>query len=122
MLAFIILSLLSGPLGLPVLYALAAVALACSGLYLHYRRRARRAVIEPVTPGRDDRVIPQTVKIAVAARAKGMCEIKGPPCTGVGEEYDHKFPWSKGGSSKDPENIQLGCRACNRWKSDKVLV
>jgi hypothetical protein len=122
MLAFIVLSLLSGPLGLPVLYALAAVAAACSGLFLHYRRRAARAVIEPVTPLRDDRVIPQDVKIAVAVRDKGLCQIKGPPCTVQGQVYDHKFPHSKGGSSKDPDNIQMACKACNLWKSDKILV
>ena len=76
----------------------------------------------PVTPARDDRVIPQTVKIAVAVRDKGLCQIKGPPCTVQGEVYDHKFPWSKGGSSKDPDNIQMACAACNSWKSDKVLT
>jgi len=34
-------------------------------------------------------------------------------------EFDHRKAWSKGGSSKDPLNICLGCKPCNRKKSDK---
>jgi hypothetical protein len=34
-------------------------------------------------------------------------------------EFDHRKAWSKGGTSKDPLNICLGCKTCNRKKSDK---
>lgn len=120
--AFAILTLMSGSWGVPALVAAGVIALACTLLYFHYRTRGKAEAMVPVTPSRDDRVIPQAVKIAVAVRDKGLCQIKGPPCTGVGEVYDHVFPWSKGGSSKEPSNIQMACSACNSWKSDKVLI
>lgn len=120
--AFGIFTLISGAAGWPALIAMGVLALCLTIGYFHYRRRQARAEITPVTPARDDRVIPQTVKILVSARDKGECQIKGPPCTGAGEVFDHIFPWSKGGSSKDPDNIQLACAPCNAWKSDKVLV
>lgn len=34
-------------------------------------------------------------------------------------QVDHKFPWSKGGSSKMIENAQLLCSSCNSSKRDK---
>lgn len=124
--AFAVLTLVGGGWTTESWIALGILAVVMSVLYWHYRRASARRKqvrgIEPVTPGRDDRVIPQEVKIEVAVRDGGMCQIKGPPCTGKGEVYDHKFPWSKGGSSKDPDNIQMACRACNSWKSDRVLV
>lgn len=122
LLCFLIMTILSASWGEPSLIAAGGVALASTVLFFHYRRKGRAGELEPVTPARDDRVIPQEVKIAVAVRDKGRCQIKGPPCTIQGEVYDHIFPWSRGGSSKDPDNIQMACRACNSWKSDKVLV
>src|SRR6185312_13488828 len=97
MLAFIILSLLSGPLGLPVLYALAAVALACSGLFLHYRRRQARASVvpRPVLPlgTPDDEEITADIKAAVAVRDGGICQIKAPCCVVDRKvQYDHIIP------------------------------
>lgn len=120
--AFLALTIYGGEWGLPTAVAVVAILAAATIGYLHYRKKGVIEAITPVTPARDDRVIPQTIKILVSARAEGKCEIKGPPCTVIGEEFDHVYPWSKGGSSKDPDNIQLGCKACNRWKSDKVLV
>lgn len=124
MLAFLVLSLLSGPLGLPVLYALGAVAATCTVLYFHYRRRSARAVIEPATPGRDDRVIPRDIRVAVIARDNGRCQLRFPGICLVDKEIDidHKYPWSLGGSSKDMDNLQCACHPCNAHKGAKLLV
>lgn len=124
LLAFLVLSLMSGPLGMPILIALAAIMAVCTVLYFHYRRKARRVSIEPVTPSRDDRVIPQAVKIAVTLRDKGRCQLGYPGICLVDQDiqFDHIIAWSNGGSSKDPDNIQCACGPCNRHKSNKVLV
>jgi hypothetical protein len=34
-------------------------------------------------------------------------------------QVDHKYPWSKGGSSKKIENAQLLCSSCNSSKGNK---
>lgn len=122
-LAFLILSVVNGAWGIPSLIALAAIAAAATVLYLRYRRKAVRTTatkaIIPVTPLRDDRVIPQAVKIAVAVRDNGLCQLKGPPCTIRGEVYDHRVPYDWGGSSKDEDNIQMACPSCNGWKGNR---
>jgi hypothetical protein len=121
---FLVMSLLSQSWGPATMFGVLGILLSCTGAFFHYRRRGRTvARADPASPNhaaRDDRVIPQEVKIAVAVRDGGMCQIQGPPCTGTGEVYDHIFPWARGGSSKDPDNIQMACRACNSWKSDKL--
>lgn len=66
---------------------------------------------------RDSRTIPQSVKIAVSARDGGRCRMCG---SREDLQYDHIFPWSRGGSSTDPNNIQLLCGRHNRAKSDRV--
>jgi hypothetical protein len=67
---------------------------------------------------RDNRHIPQWVKIHVVLRDEGRCVYCG--CADIKQlEFDHRKAWSKGGSSKDPLNICLGCKPCNRKKSDK---
>ena len=67
---------------------------------------------------RDNRYIPQWVKIHVILRDKGACVYCGESNVKI-LEFDHRKAWSKGGSSTDPLNICLGCRPCNRRKSDK---
>jgi hypothetical protein len=67
---------------------------------------------------RDNRHIPQWVKIHVVLRDKGQCVYCGESNIKI-LEFDHRKAWSKGGSSKDPLNICLGCKPCNRKKSDK---
>jgi 5-methylcytosine-specific restriction endonuclease McrA len=64
---------------------------------------------------RDNRYIPQWVKIHVVLRDKGRCVYCGKDDPKE-LEFDHRRAWSKGGSSKDPLNICLGCKGCNRSK------
>lgn len=73
---------------------------------------------KPVTmnpnPGR---VIPSEVKLAVWKRDGGRCA----RCSSSNNlHFDHIIPWSKGGSSVDPENIQILCGAHNLLKSDEI--
>lgn len=71
-------------------------------------------------PGeRNSRVIPQDVKIAVTLRDQGKCV----QC-GATEDlhFDHKVPWSRGGTNT-ANNIQLLCGPCNRRKgADDIPV
>jgi hypothetical protein len=61
---------------------------------------------------RNTRVIPQDVKIKVAARDGGRCR----QCGSTEELHlDHVVPWSKGGANT-VANIQLLCGPCNRRK------
>jgi len=62
------------------------------------------------------RTIPQTVKVAVAARDRGRCRYCG---STANIQFDHVRPYSKGGSSTDPHNIQLLCGTCNRCKGNR---
>jgi HNH endonuclease len=58
------------------------------------------------------RVIPQDVKIQVAARDGGKCR----RCGSTDDlQYDHVIPWSKGGANT-VKNVQLLCGRCNRRK------
>lgn len=121
LLAFLVLSLLSGPLGMPVLYAMAAIALASTAAYFHYRRRARREALTPTTPGRDDRVIPRDVRTRVIARDDGKCQLKIPGIclTDSQIDIDHKVPHTWGGSSKDEDNLWCACHPCNVHKGNR---
>ena len=68
---------------------------------------------------RNSRVIPQDVKIAVAVRDQGKCVQCG---SAEDLHYDHKIPWSRGGSNT-VNNIQLLCGPCNRRKgADDIPV
>lgn len=61
---------------------------------------------------RNSRLIPQAVKIAVAARDGAMCR----QCGSTDDlHFDHVIPWSKGGANT-VNNIQLLCGPCNRRK------
>lgn len=62
------------------------------------------------------RTIPQDVKVAVAVRDGGKCRVCG---STKDLQYDHIYPWSLGGRSDDPDNIQLLCGYHNRLKSNR---
>jgi hypothetical protein len=63
------------------------------------------------------RIIPTRVKLAVWKRDGGKC-VK----CGATEDlhFDHVIPWSKGGSSNTPDNIQLLCGKHNLEKHDRI--
>lgn len=64
-----------------------------------------------------NRLIPTEVKVAVYARDKGRCVKCG---SNKNLHYDHILPFSKGGSSTTPDNIQLLCATCNLKKHDHI--
>jgi hypothetical protein len=65
----------------------------------------------------DDRIIPSAVKLEVWKRDEGKCRKCG---TIKGLHFDHIIPYSKGGSSKDPANIQILCGRHNLEKRDNI--
>ena len=91
------------------------------------RKENRRADNTRVTPPQSttargvpipkrSRTIPQDVKIAVSVRDQGKCRVCG---STQNLHYDHIIPYSRGGSSNDPDNIQLLCGYHNRLKRDR---
>ena len=71
------------------------------------------------------RRIPTEIKRIVWERDEGRCTYKMPDGEIHGAQkdlhFDHIIPWSKGGSSDDPKNIQLLCGKHNIGKSDKII-
>jgi hypothetical protein len=66
------------------------------------------------SPGR---LIPTSVKIFVMKRDRNRC-VK---CNATKDlHFDHILPFSKGGSSTNPDNIQLLCQKHNLEKSDRI--
>ena len=64
------------------------------------------------------RLIPSHVKYEVYVRDGGKCV----SCGSVDNlHYDHILPYSKGGTSMTPENIQLLCARHNLQKSNKII-
>ena len=64
------------------------------------------------------RIIPTWVKLEVWGRDGGKC-VK---CGATDElHFDHDLPYSKGGTSLRPENIQLLCARHNLSKSAKII-
>jgi len=63
------------------------------------------------------RVIPTWVKLDVWKRDGGKCVKCG---SEKDLHFDHIIPWSKGGSSSTPENVQLLCSKHNLRKHDKI--
>jgi len=63
------------------------------------------------------RIIPTWVKLAVWKRDGGKCV----QCGATNElHYDHILPYSRGGTSITPENVQLLCARHNLEKRDKI--
>jgi 5-methylcytosine-specific restriction endonuclease McrA len=69
------------------------------------------------TAQEDDRLVPSWVKLEVWKRDRGRCAKCG---TNSGLHFDHVIPYSKGGSSKDPKNIQILCGSHNLSKRDNI--
>jgi len=64
-----------------------------------------------------NRVIPSTVKLEVWKRDKWQCVVCG---TKQNLHFDHVIPYSEGGSSKDPINIQILCAKHNLAKRNNI--
>lgn len=84
-----------------------------------------RATEEEIEDFEFSRRIPTDVKRIVWERDNGRCSYimpNGKAC-GVqnGLHFDHIIPWSKGGSSTDPKNIQILCGKHNIKKSNKII-
>lgn len=63
------------------------------------------------------RRISTEVKIKVWERDGGKCK----KCGSTRDlHFDHIIPWSKGGSSRNPRNIQILCGRCNIKKSNRI--
>jgi hypothetical protein len=65
-----------------------------------------------------NRMIPTSVKLTVWKRDKGKCVNCG---STNNLHFDHILPFSKGGTSLKPENIQLLCARHNLQKSSKII-
>lgn len=64
-----------------------------------------------------NRMIPTSVKLEVWKRDKGQCVQCG---SKDNLHFDHILPYSKGGTSLRPENIQLLCARHNLQKHDRI--
>ena len=65
------------------------------------------------------RTIPARVQATVWDRDRGRCT----RCGSVENLcFDHIIPFSKGGSSKDPKNIQILCAKCNLEKGNRKFL
>lgn len=80
------------------------------------KRRGESGLLR-TTPSRT-RSIPQWVKVQVAARDGARCVSCG---STEDLQFDHLIPFSRGGSSTDPNNIQLLCGRCNRFKGNRYI-
>jgi 5-methylcytosine-specific restriction endonuclease McrA len=81
---------------------------------------------QPQTPHTAySRYIPQQVKDLVWKRDQGRCQYVAPDGRRCNErgflEFDHVQPFAKGGSSDDPQNLRLTCRAHNQWAMRAVF-
>ena len=73
------------------------------------------------------RKVSKVLQAAIWERDRGLCGLCGVPVKRQAKvndplalEYDHIIPIARGGAHC-AENLQLACRACNAWKSDKDL-
>ena len=82
-------------------------------------------VSEPLTETiemrRISRYIPRATMFRVVRRDNSTCQICGKHLLDNEIEFDHKIPYSKGGSTEE-NNIQVTCFDCNRVKSSKINI
>jgi len=64
-----------------------------------------------------DRLIPSSVKLEVWKRDKGRCVLCG---SEKNLHFDHIIPFSLGGTSRNPNNVQILCQAHNLEKRDRI--
>ncbi|MBI1757060.1 MAG: HNH endonuclease [Fimbriimonas ginsengisoli] len=69
------------------------------------------------TQPQPSRLIPSEVKVKVFRRDHGKCRRCGAT---TDLHFDHILPYSKGGSSTNPDNIQLLCQRHNLEKRDRI--
>jgi 5-methylcytosine-specific restriction endonuclease McrA len=94
--------------------------------YVNKRPSAMKKIIESslVTKNKNvqKRSIPFSTQIKVLNRDGGfvcaICKVSKRDYPKTKFEFDHKDPVSKGGGN-ELKNIQILCKDCNRWKSDK---
>lgn len=68
--------------------------------------------------GAATRYIPQEVREFVLERDRGCCSV----CKAkTNLHFDHVLPFSRGGDSLDPKNIQILCRAHNLQKGSSLM-
>lgn len=113
----------------PVGYALEMVWVPVSGFitYSVYRHRKPKVSYRVPSHMQQRKRVPLApqVKANVWVRCDGRCQrcyITDEQCmaaTGEHLQFDHEYPWSKGGSD-DEDNIQLLCPPCNRSKGARV--
>jgi hypothetical protein len=86
---------------------------------------ARRASAERPARERQTRRVPRWVKDRVWKRDGARCGYvseSGRRCEATDRlEYDHIRPWARGGSSDDPDNIRLLCRAHNMFAARRTF-
>jgi hypothetical protein len=68
-------------------------------------------------PFRDPGRIPLKIREGVMRRDGGRCQECG---STENLAIDHRVPWTEGGSSTDPENLQVLCRTCNSRKGARM--
>ncbi|MCH8273452.1 MAG: HNH endonuclease [Armatimonadetes bacterium] len=79
---------------------------------------ARVGGARPSQTSSPGRLVPTLVKVAVWKRDKGRCVRCG---TSDDLHFDHIIPYSKGGSSTNPDNIQILCEKHNIEKSGRIV-
>ena len=84
--------------------------------YLHPTDEVR-SITENAKEYKHERMIPSWVKVEVWKRDQGRC-VKCGESTGL--HYDHMLPFSKGGRSDDPRNIQILCARHNLEKGANI--
>jgi 5-methylcytosine-specific restriction endonuclease McrA len=85
------------------------------GWYVKRVRGSRAA--EDDIPFRDPGRIPLKIREGVMRRDGGRCQECG---STENLAIDHRVPWTEGGSSTDPENLQVLCRTCNSRKGARM--